>query len=107
MVGDAGLPAEDRLTAMIGRVDLLKVGHHGSRSATGSRWLAGLRPGAAVISVGRNRYGHPAPEALARLGEAKVAVWRTDRDGTVTVRVGAATMRISGRRGDTILPIHE
>ncbi len=105
--GDAGFPAEDRLAEVIGRVDLLKVGHHGSRFATGQRWLARLRPAAAVISVGANRYGHPSPEAMARLDSADVAVWRTDRDGTITVRVGRGKMRITSRRGEAVLPLHE
>jgi competence protein ComEC len=103
--GDAGLPVEARITSAIGEVDLLKVGHHGSRTATGTGWLAGLRPSAAVISVGANRYGHPSPEAVARLAAAGAAVWRTDRDGTVTVRVDSASMRITSRRGDTLVSL--
>src|SRR3989449_9621344 len=56
------------LAGQVGRVTLLKVGHHGSRGATSDRWLDELRPAEAVISVGtKNRYGHPAPETLARL----------------------------------------
>ncbi len=46
-------------------VDLLKVGHHGSRGSTGDEWLDSLRPRAAVISVGQNKYGHPSPPTLA------------------------------------------
>lgn len=96
--GDAGLPAERRMAGRIGPVDLLKVGHHGSRGATGGAWLRELRPAAAMISVGRgNRYGHPSPETLARLQAAGASVWRTDRDGTVTVEVGRDTMTIRGR----------
>ncbi len=105
--GDAGFLAEERLAASMGGVDLLKVGHHGSRTATGRDWLARLHPSAAVISVGTNRYGHPSPEAIARLEEAKVAVWRTDRDGTVTVRVDSSSMRITSRRGVTVVPLRQ
>jgi competence protein ComEC len=83
--GDAGLPVEWRLSGRVGDVDLLKVGHHGSRSATSDAWLEELRPEEAVISVGaRNRYGHPAPEVLARLSGRGIAVYRTDRLGTIT-----------------------
>ncbi len=99
LTGDAGLPAEAALAGRVGRVSLLKVGHHGSHGATGAGWLRQLDPAAAVISVGRNRYGHPAPEALSRLAAAGVAVWRTDRDGTVTVAVDDSGFRIAGRRG--------
>ncbi len=97
--GDAGLPAESLLAGRVGHVNLLKVGHHGSRGATGLAWLRELRPQEAVISVGENRYGHPSPEALARLGDAGAEVWRTDRDGTIELRTDGTTMTIRSRRG--------
>src|SRR5882762_9887840 len=82
---DAGLPVEGRLVGTVGRVDLLKVGHHGSRSATSDEWLDELAPRQAVISVGRNNtYGHPAPEVLQRLARHGITVFRTDRSGTIT-----------------------
>lgn len=82
---DAGLPVEARLAGRVGPVELLKVGHHGSRSATSDGWLDELAPHAAVISVGRhNRYGHPTPEVLARLAAHGVTVLRTDERGTIT-----------------------
>jgi competence protein ComEC len=93
--GDAGLPVEQRLAGRIGRVALLKVGHHGSAGATSDAWLAELGPGDAVISVGaRNRYGHPAPEVLARLVGRGVHVHRTDREGTITVESDGQGVRI-------------
>jgi competence protein ComEC len=61
-------------------------------------WLRELAPKAAIVSVGPNRYGHPAPEALERLSEMHAEVWRTDRDGTVTVTVAESTMTVRGRR---------
>lgn len=86
--GDAGFPTENRLAGRIGRVTLLKVGHHGSRGATSDRWLDELQPDDAVISVGaKNRYGHPAPETLARLRAHGVTVVRTDERGTITFTV--------------------
>ena len=82
---DAGLPVEARLAGRVGPVELLKVGHHGSRSATSDAWLSELAPREAVISVGRrNHYGHPAPEVLARLARHGVAILRTDESGTIT-----------------------
>ncbi len=86
LVGDAGLPAESVLVRSARPAELLKVGHHGSAGATGEGWLAVLRPEAAVISVGPNRYGHPSPQVLGRLAAHGVAVFRTDRGGTVTIR---------------------
>ena len=98
--GDAGFPVESLLHGRIGRIDLLKVGHHGSHGATSDGWLTELAPSAAVISVaGHNDYGHPAPETLARLAQHRIPVWRTDEQGTVTVTTDGRTMHISGRRG--------
>jgi competence protein ComEC len=71
------------------RADLLKVGHHGSRTSTSSAWLGAVRPALAVISAGPgNRYGHPHAEVLRELARSGVAdVWRTDHDGTLCVEV--------------------
>ncbi|HTO72568.1 MAG TPA: MBL fold metallo-hydrolase, partial [Gemmatimonadales bacterium] len=105
--GDAGFDAEAAIGVRAGRVDLLKVGHHGSRGASSNEWLEELEPGAAVISVGkRNRYGHPSPEALARLSAHGIPVWRTDQDGSVTVQVHEQSLDITGRRGTIRVPCH-
>ncbi|MEO8031030.1 MAG: DNA internalization-related competence protein ComEC/Rec2 [Gemmatimonadota bacterium] len=105
--GDAGFDAEAVMTARVGAVDLLKVGHHGSHGASGEAWLSTLDPAAAVISVGaRNRYGHPSPETLARLAQHQIPVWRTDQDGEITVRVHDHGLEISSRRATTRLPCH-
>jgi competence protein ComEC len=103
--GDAGFPAETALRSSLGRVDLLKVGHHGSRGSTGGELLDSLRPAAAVISVGRNDYGHPAPETLQRLARRRVSVLRTDQDGTISVRTDGRTMWINSRRGELTYPL--
>jgi competence protein ComEC len=86
-------------------VDLLKVGHHGSRGSTGGELLDSLRPLTAVISVGRNDYGHPAPETLARLERRRVPVLRTDQVGTISVRTNGTTMWISSRQGELTYPL--
>lgn len=86
LTGDIGFPAESVLVGEVGEVDLLKVGHHGSAGSTGDAWLDAVQPRAAVISVGRNTYGHPAPAVLERLESRNVRVFRTDIGGTVTVR---------------------
>lgn len=103
--GDAGWDAEQRLLGSVGQVDLLKVGHHGSATASGTPWLSELDPDVAVISVGRNRYGHPSREALDRLRAAGSDVWRTDRDGTITVTTDGHTMELSGRGRDRKLRV--
>lgn len=103
--GDAGLPVEERIGAAIGPVDVLKVGHHGSRTATGAHWVSWLVPRVAVVSSGVNRYGHPAPETLGRLSAAGASVWRTDTEGTITIEVGDSGMRVRGRERAANFPI--
>jgi competence protein ComEC len=97
--GDAGFPAEAAMLGRIRRVDLLKVGHHGSRGSTGDAWLDSLAPAVAVISLGRNDYGHPAPATLERLRAHGVAVHRTDREGTVTVTTDGRRMTVRSKTG--------
>ncbi|MEO8139719.1 MAG: DNA internalization-related competence protein ComEC/Rec2 [Gemmatimonadota bacterium] len=96
--GDGGLHAESRLAGRIGAVDLLKVGHHGSRSASGEAWLTELAPHAAIISLGRgNRYGHPHAEVIDRLTRHGIGIWRTDQLGTITVTTDGRAVTIDGR----------
>lgn len=98
LMGDAGFVAESAMAAGLRPSNLLKVGHHGSRTASSAEFLAAVHPQAAIVSVGRNRYGHPAPEALDRLARADVAVWRTDREGTVAVTTDGRTFTVKGVR---------
>ena len=92
--GDAGFPAEAEMRSRAHGVDLLKVGHHGSRGSTGDEWLDSLRPRVAVISVGHNNYGHPSAQTLSRLLSHRVDVLRTDRDGNVTVTTDGERMTV-------------
>jgi competence protein ComEC len=99
LAGDAGLPMEALHAREIGDVTLLKVGHHGSAGATGDAWLEALRPEVCVVSVGPNTYGHPSPAALQRMDDAGCGVWRTDRDGSVTVTTDGRTALVeAGKR---------
>ena len=83
--GDAERAAERRIADEGPQADLLKVAHHGSATSTIPELLAAVHPRFAVISVGaRNVYGHPRAEVLNRLGESRVATYRTDLDGAVT-----------------------
>jgi len=98
---DAGLPVEGHLAGRVGRVELLKVGHHGSSTATSDAWLGELRPREAVISVGaHNHYGHPAPEVLDRLRRWGSEIFRTDQAGTITLTTDGQRTHIDVRRHD-------
>ena len=95
---DLLLPA-DAESGVLGRLELpaveaLKVSHHGSEDVGLPAVLRRLRPQVAAIEVGRgNAYGHPAPSTLAAL-RVVPQVARTDRDGTVRLRVGARGMEL-------------
>ncbi len=83
------------------RVDLLKVAHHGSRTATTQAFVDAVRPRVAVASAGLgNSYGHPTKATIDRLTAAGARVLRTDLDGTVVVGFEAAgmTVRTDGPR---------
>ena len=62
--------------------------HHGSKYSSCFEFLAATRPEIAIISVGRNSYGHPAPETIARLLEAGAAVRCTEQEGSITIHGG-------------------
>jgi competence protein ComEC len=87
--GDAEREEEGDLVRRYGgalRADVLKVGHHGSKTSSTAAFIAAVSPEIAVVSCGiRNRYGHPFPATLATLGAAGVHVHRTDRVGAVVV----------------------
>jgi competence protein ComEC len=88
LTGDIEAPQEAALAARAGaalRSDVLLVPHHGSRTSSSETFLSAVRPGVAVIQVGyRSRYGHPAPEVVARYAARGIAVVRTDRCGAWT-----------------------
>jgi competence protein ComEC len=65
------------------RADVLKVAHHGSSYSTTPEFLKAVNPRAAVISVGKNTFGHPAPSTIERLIQNNVKVFRTDECGAV------------------------
>lgn len=107
--GDAGLPMEALRAGTIGAVTVLKVGHHGSRTATGEAWLDDLKPAVCVIEVGaRNRYGHPDAGTVARLRDRGCGVWRTDRDGDVDVVTDGRSVTVhAGSRDSSFLVARE
>ena len=75
------------------KVDVLKVGHHGSRTSSTGAFLKLVAPKYAVISVGKgNSYGHPTGEALGRLGSVGATIYRTDDSGTIVCESDGETI---------------
>lgn len=103
LTGDAGTPVERDLVVAGAALSarLLKVGHHGSRTATSPEFLRAVSPRAALLSCGReNRFGHPAPETLRTLAEGRVPVFRTDvlSDVRVTLEPDRTLLNARGIR---------
>ena len=85
------------------KADVLKVGHHGSETSTGYRFLYEVDPDYAVISVGEgNTYQHPHEPTLSRLQDADVPVYRTDELGTVIAVSDGKSIRFSWQNSDAL-----
>ncbi len=90
--------------ATSGPLDVLKVAHHGSRSATTPAFLTALRPRVALVSAGTgNPYGHPSPETIERLATAGARVARTDADGSIEVSTDGRDLRLATTGGRVAL----
>ena len=90
ITGDADAFVEKMLVKYCGipDIELLIVGHHGSKNSSCEEFLRATAPELALISAGANNsYGHPAPETLERLEVLGSEIHRTDQEGSVTVRV--------------------
>jgi competence protein ComEC len=98
LTGDAGATSERRMLAlpMATTVDILKVGHHGSSTATSESFLRTIAPQAAIISVAaKNIYHLPSESTLTRLAENAVVQYRTDARGDITVATDGATIAVT------------
>ncbi len=101
--GDIGRVPEAEIAGSVepSPLRVLKVPHHGSLSSSSAAFLASLRPDVAVVSVGRgNRFGHPSPVVLRRYEEIGARLFRTDRDGAVSVETDGSTLHVSTFTGN-------
>lgn len=86
LMGDAGVSVESEVAKLSGEVEMLKVGHHGSDTATSESFVSLTSPEISIISVGKgNSYGHPSDIVLKRLESIGSTIYRTDSDGNVIV----------------------
>lgn len=76
-------------------IDVLKVGHHGSRTSTNDEWIKTLTPEYAVIMCeDGNQYGHPHKEAINALEKNNITTYRTDIDGTILITSDGSNLSI-------------
>jgi competence protein ComEC len=78
-------------------VEILKVPHHGSRTAITEEFLQRLHPSLAIIPVGKNSYGHPAPELLELFSQNAIKAMRTDQDGDIKIVSDGKGWRVEKR----------
>jgi competence protein ComEC len=109
LVGDSEGEEEGTLLATVRsqlRADVLKVGHHGSRTSSSSSFLSAVAPKEAIVSVGcRNRFGHPSRTTLDALSAVGARLWRTDRDGAIVVTTDGESLEV--RRSGRSIPSAE
>ncbi len=99
LTGDAGARSESEILQLVGDVDLLKVGHHGSDTSTSDEFLQACSPELALISCGAgNSYGHPHTPVLERLNDHGAVIYRTDTHGDITVIVTGGQIDIKTAR---------
>ena len=87
-MGDAGVEVEEDLIKKynIKDIDVLKVGHHGSRTSSSKSFIGEVNPKYSIISVGKNnRYGHPNDSVLDNLEDSQI--YRTDQDGSIMFKI--------------------
>lgn len=99
--GDAGSMVEKRLilekNLLLSETDVLKVGHHGSRSASSEVFLQTIKPQYAIISCGKkNHYGHPHEETLMQLQTIGARVYRTDQCGAIILHIQSGKIMLHG-----------
>jgi competence protein ComEC len=102
LTGDMEKRVEEQLfhEGLLQHADVLKVGHHGSRTSSTADLLDAVHPGFAVISDGfENTYGHPHPLTLAALNQRHVSVYRTDERGLVTISSDGKRIRTEAYSG--------
>ena len=101
LAGDMAFEGEEKLLAKGYDMnsDVLKVGHHGSRTSTSDRFLAAVRPVYAVISVGaKNKFGHPNNQTMGRLVKHGAMIMRTDQNGAITIKSDGEDLVINTAR---------
>ena len=96
-MADAEKKLEQKLVAegRVGDIDVLKTGHHGSKTSSNDFFLRAVKPEYAIISVGRqNRYGHPHPDVISRLASAGAQILRTDINGTIKLNINNGALEL-------------
>jgi len=104
---------ETSVAPEVGRIEVLRVDHHGSKHSSNQCFLDSLQPEVAIISVGKNSYGHPHPETIERLEAVPSVIYQTEDslgnviDGDGTVKICADSFWVNGDAYGTSVGIDE
>ena len=100
LTGDLPMEKESELISATKNIGakVLKVAHHGSKYSTGDEFLKTVNPAEAIISVGKNNYGHPTPEVIERMERRGIKIMRTDQAGDVAYRCNEKSCFFSSER---------
>jgi competence protein ComEC len=100
LTGDAGINTEEYLVSSYGdylKSDVLKLGHHGSKTSSGDVFLDTVRPHTAVVSAGQdNSYGHPHPSVVSLLEERDIKILETAKEGTIIFKSDGERVWLEG-----------
>lgn len=106
LTGDAEAPVESQILAKNHRIksDVLKAGHHGSKTSTTEEWVSAVDPDLVLIPVGRdNQFGHPHAEVIDRLKNHNVEIYRTDVLGDVHLQTDGEEITVQTGLGYRLL----
>lgn len=100
LTGDLPMEKESELISVTKNIgaQVLKVAHHGSKYSTGDEFLKTVNPAEAIISVGKNNYGHPTPEVIERMESRGIKIRRTDQEGDIAYRCNEKNCVFSSER---------
>lgn len=94
--GDAGITALNRIEqASIQNIDVIKVGHHGSKNSFNKKLLNKMTPKVAIISTGQNSYGHPDKNITTLLKTNKIKTFRTDYNNAIKISINNKKLKVS------------
>ena len=94
-MGDAGVEKEKDILEKynVSKIDVLKIGHHGSKTSSSKEFINEINPNYSIISVGKNnRYSHPNKEVINNLDNSKI--YRTDQDGSIMFKIKNNKLKI-------------
>ncbi len=101
LTGDAEEDLEEYLIATYGEqldVEILKAGHHGSKTSSIEEFVSSTSPETSIFSAGRNnKFGHPSPRVLKKFERASTTVWRTDVHGDILISLSTSSYHVTSQ----------